>query len=720
MHIKFSNIALGALAVLAVVLTVGCRRQQNVRGPFYKSPCEGWELDIYDDSLVTRTGEGGVLVTVTSSELKGDSTADTRSMPGWICGMPLLNAIYDRCVAERSLHDDHRELSPMAVYLSEAALRPAASCDYLRSLVDEEGWLTTGPAGGWPVYNRGRLLWVAAAWELYCRTSDKEWLAYAFEVADKALARDILETLDPVANLLHGSAARDTLARYKHPEWMNASDVYQSMSLGTNILAERATHILSMMARELNRNPEQYVLMNQRLRDAINDHLWIPNLGYYSQYMYGSYFTIQSQTADAEGNSLALCLGSASAGQRKLIFENLQRTPYGLTIQVPLAFNSPFLLAGLGTEAMWTLAASADHNSPAMLDALAAVIRTAALKCRVKDAELSADERAALVAVFLRGIAGISHTPHGLKIAPCVPKGLKGPIAVTGIRHGKSSYNIIISGAGTEIASIDIDGRKLSSDTIPQTTDGHHLIKISMRQEAGEDISALAAPVVTAPVWAPATPDVRVSDRTRRIRIINYSDSLSYAVFANGIRMDDITTGSYPLYRGKVYTELMLTPIASYRWTGYSPRPISYIPEGDSVTVQAEREVAPVSFVRSIRADHDSLVELSPQINTRLRLSADVAEEGDYIIDVRYVDSPLGGPAALRTLLVNGRRCGVIVMPRLDSGSDGNGFGFSNPLKATLRQGSNIISLDYIKPYNDNPDDPKNTVLVDYLRLIKL
>lgn len=720
MHIKFSNIMLGALTVLAVLSVVGCRRQQNVRGPFYTSPCEGWELDIYDDSLVTRTGNGGALVTVTSAELKSDSAVNSRSLPGWICGMPLLNAIYNRCVAERNRYEDTQSLSSTAVYLSEAALRPSASRDYLRRLVNEDGWLTTGSSGEWPVYNRGRLLWVAAAWELYCRTSDKDWLLYACDVADKAIARDILETLDPVTNLLHGSAVRDSMEKYKFPMWMNASDVYQSMSLGTNILAERATHILSRMSRELNRNPEQYVLMNQRLRDAINDHLWIPNLGYYSQYMYGNFFPIQSQIADAEGNSLALCLGTASEGQRKLIFENLPRSPYGLTIQVPLAFNSPFLLAGLSTEAMWAVAASADHNAHALLNALSAVIRSAALKYKDEDAALSADENAALMAVFLRGIAGVSHTPHGLRVAPCVPKGLKGPIAVTGIRHGKSSYNVIISGTGTAIASIDIDGRKLSSDTIPQMADGHHLIKISMRQEAGEDIAAMAAPVVIAPVWAPATPHVRVSAETRRIRIINYSDSLSYAVFANGIRMDDITTGSYPLYRAKAYTELMMTPIASYRWTGYGPRPISYIPDGASVTVQAEREVPAVSFVRSIRADHDSLVELSPEINARLRLSAEVAEEGDYIIDVRYADSPLGGTAALRTLLVNGRRCGVVVMPHLDAGTDSKGFGFSNPLKATLRQGSNIISLDYIKPYNDNPDDPKNTVLIDYIRLIKL
>ncbi|MBO4943818.1 MAG: hypothetical protein J6C91_01000, partial [Muribaculaceae bacterium] len=255
MHIKFSNIMLGTLTVLAALLVMGCRRQQNIRGPFYTSPCEGWELDIYDDSLVTRTGNGGALITVTSAELKSETPVDNRTVPGWICGMPLLNAIYNRCVAERSRNEDTQSLSSTAVYLSEAALRPSASRDYLRRLVNEDGWLSTGPAGEWPVYNRGRLLWVAAAWELYCRTSDKDWLSYACDVADKAIARDILETLDPVTNLLHGSAVRDSMEKYKFPVWMNASNVYQSMSLGTNILAERATHILALMSRELNRNP---------------------------------------------------------------------------------------------------------------------------------------------------------------------------------------------------------------------------------------------------------------------------------------------------------------------------------------------------------------------------------------------------------------------------------------------------------------------------------
>ena len=124
--------------------------------------------------------------------------------------------------------------------------------------------------------------------------------------------------------------------------------------------------------------------------------------------------------------------------------------------------------------------------------------------------------------------------------------------------------------------------------------------------------------------------------------------------------------------------------------------------------------------MRSIRADHDSLVEISPEINTRLALTVEVEEEGDYMISVRYAPSPLGGQAALRTLFVNGMRCGVVVMPAISSRKTLTGLFYSNPLRARMRRGPNTVSLDYITPYNVNPDDPHSIALIDRVTLIKL
>lgn len=727
MCIRTRDILFSCLVYLIMVLFFSsCKKHAGSYAPFYSSTIPDWELDVYPDSVVTRTGDGGDLVTIHANELmplsqKSDSTVSNR-MPDFGCGYAILDSIYAYGASGLSeVSEDSLRYTPYAVYLAAAAFDPHGAERSLRALVCNGRIISPDGTKDWPLCGSSRLLWAIAAWQLYCVTFDKDWLEYAYEVIDRNIATDIIDTLDPDYSLLHGTDISDAeLRNYSYPDWMGSSEIYQSMSLSVNVIAERAMDALARMAVELGRDPGQHNTMSRTLRDAINDHLWLPNLGYYSQYLYGGAFPVQSQAADSRGEALATALGTATYEQKRLIIARTPRSPYGLLHQFPLGPSSPFLLSGIVSESLWALGSADSQNMVSLRASIAAIIRMSALKSLCKNPDISVEESAGIVSLFVNAIAGIRFEADGLHFSPAVPQGFKTPLRLYGLRYGDSTLDISIHGNGCTVSQIELDGIPLADRIVPRHISGRHSLRITVENKIKHNLFMPADVSVMAPVWAPAVPKVKPSDVSGRIRISNYADSLSYAVYLNGQRMDDISTGSYPFYKAKGFTSLMLTPIVAYRWTGYSSRPFNYIPDGTEIRLHPEKTVRPVTFVRSIRNDCDSLVELTSQTNTRLVLQADVDVEGEYLVDVVYADSPLGGCAALRTLLVNGRRCGVIVMPRLGRNVSVGGFGVSNALRANLRQGPNTISIDYITPYNVNPDDSKNTVLVDYVRLLRL
>ncbi len=721
------------LIVAFVLMPGGCVSRNGGDSPFMSCDTSGWELIVGSDSVVTRAWINSGLSTYTAASVdaRADSilSGELRSIPSFGCGLPVVDASYRLGTSLLAVKADSGAIvSPYAVYLAYASLDPDLSRRSLESLV-ADGRIRAFDYGKldsdvcrWPLNSSTRLMWALAAWKLYCITYDKEWLAYAYQVIDRSIAADVMVLHDPEYTLFHGSDIDDPeMLSYHYPAWMSPTDVYQTMSLTVNVLAERSMHVLALMAQELGSDPTQHNAMSRTLRDAINDHLWLPNLGYYSQYLYGGAFPIQSYAADSRGEAFAAAFGTASDAQSRLMLARVPRTPYGLAVQFPLMPRPGFMLADMTTEAIWALAARNAGNGESLSASLSSLIRrVVCADTAVSYRTVSFDDCAAVYAAYVEALSGIDFRPDGIMLCPVIPDGMKGPVNVTGLSFGEAEIDISIVGTGNVVSSVEIDGLPVEGSIIPRGLKGKHNVKVSVTKSGNNSLFRPNAGIaVMPPVWAPQTPRVNTSG-SKRIHIANYTDSLSYAVYVNGQRVDDISSGSYPRLKAKGYTSVSFVPIASYRWFGYSSSPYAYIPRGGEIRIQAEDFATPVSFVRSVRADHDSLVEISPQINKRLSMNVDVSEDGNYLIEVRYADTPLGGPVAMRSLFVNGRRCGVIVMPRLGRHTDSDRMGFSSSVKAVLNAGANTVSLDYIIPYNTNPEDEANSVLVDCVILIKL
>lgn len=711
--------AIPLLVVISVL--VSCRRSGRSVLSAYGSLLPGWELSLYPDSIVTRDRRTGDMLTLL---IPGPDTALTcdigRHHPDLVCRSPLISEAFR--IAACGFQDTVARYSPEVIYLAAASLDPAGSRRSLESLVKDGRICSYDSAAVWPVTGAGRLMWAAAAWELYCVTADRDWLAYAFEVIDHSIAADIMVALDAETMLLHGSAmTRAPMISNSYPDWMTWCDIYQTMGLTTNVLAERAAHALKLMALELGRDPSQYDAMSRSLRNALNDHLWLPARGYFSQYLYGGLFPIRSETADSHGEALAVALGMASEGQSHLIVSNTPRSPYGLLLQFPLAASSPLLMASPVTEALWAISSAKVGNTASLHASVASVLRTflIMLSAPVSSGNLSLENYGALYAALTKALAGITYEPGGMRIAPVIPPAYRG-LTLYGLRFDTAVYDIEIKGTGVSVKRLTLDGVSLQSSLIPRGLSGHHKISVQLDNSRSGAFRYSDGVTILTPVWAPSTPRIIESSSASLLRVANFADSLSYEVFVNGSYLKEISNGSLPRIRTRGFSSLMFVPVSPLGWSGYSCRPFSHIPVGSQITVRAEDFAEPVSFVRSIRADHDSLVEISPDLNTRLALTATVDEEGDYMISVRYAPSALGGKAALRTLFVNGLRCGVVVMPAISPEKSLTALYYSNPLRAHLRKGPNTVSIDFLTPYNINPDDESNTVLIDRVILIRL
>jgi hypothetical protein len=115
-------------------------------------------------------------------------------------------------------------------------------------------------------------------------------------------------------------------------------------------------------------------------------------------------------------------------------------------------------------------------------------------------------------------------------------------------------------------------------------------------------------------------------------------------------------------------------------------------------------------------------VRLTKEMNTSVQVPARVSCAATYDVDARYANG--NGPintdakAAVRTLLVDGRPAGVLVMPQrgIDAWTD---WGYGTAVRLQLSPGAHTFTLTYT-PLDENMDRHENTALLDHLRVTRI
>lgn len=597
-------------------------------------------------------------------------------MPEYESSQPLVDALY--CMSAERIadavnssgrFDDTGNLSRLycSIYLSLAALKPHQSMATLRAMVDKDSIIMQRD-GQWPVVS-DHVGWAVAAWEVYKVTGDRQWLSYCYHVIDKTLGINRKVLLDYRTGLVHGAgytSSRPMGAR--RLSWMVYNDLFACMAVGNNILTAQAYSILSDMADELDITND-YGKQATRIKDAINQHLWNEEKGFYSSFLYGLAIPRQSPVTDNTSQAMCVLWGIADDNRAESLIAQTPVTVCGVNVNYPVTNSiEPFFTnsSWSTTQALWNLASAAVGNENALRHGLGALYRAQALyQSRgihmrgVKTDELGCG--ASDAAMVLRVLMGMEFKAEGIEFSPFVPIGMSGTKTLKGFNYRRAVLDITVKGTGNEVASITNDGTELEDAYLPCDIEGHHEIVITLN--GGQSTGRVT--IHHGEVIMPLTPTVVWNADSGRI--VDFDPHLHYRlVCADRVVTTEDSVFALPHSAG--VNEYSVEVMGKYT-TGYMSRPylslgltpqVAFLPEGDG-------DLSSVKVV--------------------------VAHGGDYIIDVGYHPT---GTLDVREVIANDVLMGTVVMSR-QSELLSDGLYYSNMIVVGLLKGENVITLRQVR-----------------------
>jgi hypothetical protein len=590
----------------------------------------------------------------------------------------------------------------------------------------------TGSGGAWPV-SSDRTTWVLAAWEIYKATGDKDWLQLTYEIIKNTLEDDAKVLFNSETGLYKGESSFLDWREQTYPKWMSNMDIYVSQNLGTNVVHYQAHRILAMMAKELQQPFEQYEQTATTIKAAINKQLWMPDKGYYAQYLYGKTSLIQSPRFEALGEALSVLFDVASEQQASRIFRKSPVTAYGVTCiypqipGIPPYHNNaiwPFV------QAYWNLAAAKAGNEAVLNHGLAAIYRAAAffltnyenMVAETGDyngTEINSDRMlwsmAGNIAMVHRVFMGMQFEPDGIRFAPAVPSSYPGIKTLSNFKYRNAVLNITVKGTGNTIASIKMDGKDLPGALLPAETNGTHTIEIELNNQAFRSNTMN----LVSNAFTPADP--QVTQNGNKLEWKPVEGVAGYLVYKNGKLISNTKELFYTIKADSTFAEYSISAINKMGLESFTSEPISIFGANKLQVTEMETTTAK-STLPFVNFSGTGFIETSTSVNKSIIINAPVESDGIYLIDFRYSNG--SGPwntdnkCAIRSLYNANTYVGTVVFPQrgTDEWSD---WGWSNSYKVNLKKGNNQLRL-VLEEWNINMNVDVNRAMIDYIRMIKL
>ncbi len=674
---------------------------------------------------------------------------DLSAFPRYQSGQVLADALYNMSLEEmiRAVEPDStfrtgkewagvwtRDIS-YSIILSMAHLQPEVAKKSLMRKVNRKKRIIqdTGTGGAYPC-STDRMIWATAAWEIYTATGDEAWLREAYEIIRNSVEDDRLNAYDPQTGLVRGESSFLDWREQTYPKWMQPADIYASMNLGTNAVHFQANQVLAAMAAQLGQPADaaRYRAQAARIREGMNQYLWMPEKGYYGQYRYGRHYPLLSPGAEALGEALCVLFDIAPAGRSAILVASVPQTAYGITCVYPQIPNIPpyhNLAVWPFVQSYWALAAAKAGNEAAVMASIAAIWRPAALFLTNKENFVATDgdfagtvinssnmlwSLSGNIALVHKLLFGIRFHADKLELRPFVPRVLRGTRSLRNIHYRGALIDIELEGYGDIIASCTLDGRPLPEARIPADTRGRHTLRIRLANRFSRSGAYREQPVIT----APATPLVRVDNGVLRWQPVK--DALHYRVLRNG-RLHRITRGLIFRPAGKGCDEYQVVAVGRGGWQSFAAEPVLNPSCTAVYRVEAETAATP-SALPYKGYSGKGFVEISTTEHRSLQLEVEVPAAGRYAVSFRYANGH--GPVntenkcAIRTLLAGQRQLGVLVFPQRGR-EEWSNWGFSNSLILQLPKGKQVFTLRF-EEANDNMNEAVNAAMLDYLQLVRL
>ncbi|AKQ46615.1 glycogen debranching protein [Rufibacter radiotolerans] len=698
---------------------------------------------IYELELVFNPDQDG---TATASTWK--MTRNTASFPQYQSGYPVLDAVYNLALEEmvNAVEPDStfrtgkewagvwtRDIS-YSIILSMAALQPrVAKYSLMRKVKNGRIVQDTGTGGAYPA-SSDRMVWAVAAWELYKVTGDQNWLKEAYPIIQNSLEDDLKNVYNPQTGLFKGESSFLDWREQTYPAWMQPADIYQSENLGTNAVFYQANRILSEMATLLQDAPAaaKYQNLAQKVKQGINQYLWMPDKGYYGQFLYGRNYLSLSPKAEALGEALTVLFDIADPERQKQLVANTPVTPFGITCIYPQIPNiPPYHNNGIWpfVQSYWSLAAAKVKNEAALVESMSAIYRPAALWLTNKENFVATNgdyagtqinssnmlwSLAGNLSMTYKVIFGMEYKANSLVLKPVVPKAFAGNKKLTNFTYRNAVLHIEMEGHGDQIKTITLDNQPLPNAEIPGNLRGQHTVKIVLANNTLPEGTVNRVPVA----FSPVTPSVTFAKGALSWRPVEGAQQ--YRVLRNGQQVEKTQSTAFKT-SDQGYAEYQVIAVDGKGHESFASEPLVVAPASNQKIYEAEALMAKASLPYK-GFSGKGFIEVSKTKNTSVIFTVSVPETGVYAIDFRYAngEGPINteNKCAIRSLKQGNSFLGTVVLPQRGTG-EWSDWGFTNSVQVKLEKGTQKLTLSF-EPANENMNGAINRALVDYLRLTKI
>ena len=599
----------------------------------------------------------------------------------------------------------------------------------------------TGTGGSWPV-STDHAVWVLAGWQLYLVTGDKQWVKQCYEIASKTLLQDESVAYDVETGLVRGESSFLDWREESYPRWMQPADIAMSECLGTNALFFRANQITARMAQLCGDydGAAHFSRMADRIKEGINQYLWMEEAGYYGQYLYGRGHLVLSPRSETLGEALCILFGIAEPARAKRIVANIGQTPFGtpcIQPQIPNVYPYHNNAVWPFVQAYWLWASALTGNSLAVSHSIASIYRPAALfttnqenfVAETGDYHTAMNSPSMLwsiagnISVVHRVLVGINFEEEGISFRPCVPTPWAGNKTLKNFKYRKAILDITVQGYGDKVSACYIDGKRQAVATVPASLTGRHTVKLVMNNVFSNLDRINSQPVVT----APETPQAYL-DGSTRLAWRQVSNAKEYKIVRDGkviaTQPERFVNGNrFDIPVAKTYTEYQVIAVDEEGNESFASEPVVYYNYDNELRYDMTRFAAATQFAACKGYTGNGAVEIAIKTNPRIEMNVDAPADGEYVLDFYYANGSNNltdaDMCAVRTLSVNGSKAGTVVFPQ--RGKDlWTLWGYSNVVRVSLKKGSNTLVLSY-EPEDENMNAQGiNRAMLDYMRLIRV
>ncbi len=742
---------------LALVLCscVNSAFSQTTDLPLYKSEYFTIEKDkVRQSKWVANVDYNGIRTDYPIQPASWTLKKDLSAYPSFQSGIPVSDGIYNLALEEMTnlIEKDSTWRTGQlwgGVWTRDVSYSTLLAMSYMRPDICKMSLLKktkngkiiqdTGTGGSYPV-STDRIVWTIAAWQIYKVTGDRAWLAEAYQIIKNTIEQDEALVVNPVTGMVKGESSFLDWREETYPRWAQPADIAISECLGTNAINYEARVIASKMAALLGEKEDvvRFQSLAERIKTGINKYLWLPEKGYYGQYLYGRGFLSASTKSESLGEALCIIFGIADAKQARSIMDSVAQTPFGIPCIYPQIANiSPYHNNAVWpfVQSYWMWASAVSGSEANVTESIATIYRAAAIYATNKENFIAEDgdfhtqtnssnmlwSIAGNLSIVHRIFFGLQFESDRLEFHPFVPNQFSTDKSLRNFRYRQAILNIEVKGTGNKIASFSIDGKK-SEPFVKSNLKGTHTIQIQL-EDRFSDEKIKKTPVI----FSPETPSAYMFTNTT-LAWTKVLHAATYKILRNGIKIDQVPDRSingnhYDVPEAKTYTEYQIIAVDATGVESFASEPARIYPLNTEIIQPLTQKESSPQFadIRNLSGQYP--IEISTSKNTTLGISVDIPETGKYILDFDYANGngtlTDDNISANRTLLVDGNTAGTFVFPQ-------RGLrlwqyhGFSNPLIVSLSKGSHTLTLSYGKQNENMNSKMVNQALLHYLRIVRV